>query len=73
MTLHIKRIPLFFFFLFLLVSHLLPAQSGSKATLSGYIKSAGDGEALIGAGVYVEELKKGATTNVYGFYSLTLP
>jgi len=44
-----------------------------KATISGYIKGAEDGESLIGAGVYVEELKKGAITNVYGFYSLTLP
>ncbi len=51
---------------------LLLAQSG-KATLSGYIKGAADGEALIGAGVFVEELKKGATSNVYGYYSLTLP
>ena len=73
MTTLLKRIPFLLFFSFFLVSHLATAQTGSKATLSGYIKSAGDGEALIGAGVYVEELKKGATTNVYGFYSLTLP
>jgi hypothetical protein len=59
-----------FVFFFLSISAF--SQSG-KATLSGYIKSADDGEALIGAGVYVEELKKGATSNVYGFYSLTLP
>lgn len=73
MTLLLKRIPFLLFFSFFLVSHLVTAQTGSKATLSGYIKSAGDGEALIGAGVFVEELKKGVTTNVYGFYSLTLP
>ncbi len=73
MTLLFKRIPFLLFLSFFLVSQLVTAQTGGKATLSGYIKSAGDGEALIGAGVFVEELKKGVTTNVYGFYSLTLP
>lgn len=73
MTPLLKRIPFLLLFSFFLVSHLVTAQTGGKATLSGYIKSAGDGEALIGAGVFVEELKKGVTTNVYGFYSLTLP
>jgi hypothetical protein len=66
------RFALLFPLAVLFVSFTAFAQSG-KATLSGYIKSAADGEALIGAGVYVEELKKGATSNVYGFYSLTLP
>ena len=51
----------------------LRAQTNQKATLSGYIKDAANGEALIGAGVFVEELKRGVSTNVYGFYSLTLP
>ena len=31
------------------------------------------GEDLIGATVIVEEPRTGATTNVYGLYSLTLP
>lgn len=61
-----------FFFLFSIFQTPVQGQAG-KATLSGYLKSAADGEALIGAGVYVEELKKGATSNVYGYYSLTLP
>lgn len=43
------------------------------ATLSGYIKEAKSGEALIGATVYISELGQGATSNVYGFYSLTVP
>lgn len=47
--------------------------TAEKHSISGYIKSAKDGEALIGAGVYVEELKSGTTANAYGFYSLTLP
>ncbi|HPI12797.1 MAG TPA: TonB-dependent receptor [Catalimonadaceae bacterium] len=58
---------------FLLTAIFSGFSQTSKATLSGYLKSAKDGESLIGAGVYVEELKTGATANVYGFYSLTLP
>ncbi len=41
--------------------------------LSGVIKDATDGETLIGATVYVEELNKGTVSNVYGFYSLSVP
>ncbi|MCF8374621.1 MAG: TonB-dependent receptor [Bacteroidales bacterium] len=47
--------------------------AGEKVTLSGYVKSADTGEGLIGSTVYVTELKTGTATNVYGFYSLTLP
>ncbi|MDF5689387.1 TonB-dependent receptor [Aquirufa aurantiipilula] len=43
-----------------------------KATLSGYIKDSSNGEGLIGANVYVKELKVGNQSNTYGFYSLTL-
>ena len=41
-----------------------------KFTLSGYIKDASNGEELIGASVYLVELKTGAVTNEYGFYSV---
>jgi len=41
-------------------------------TLSGYVKDASSGEALIGASVLIEGEGKGASTNVYGFYSITL-
>jgi hypothetical protein len=44
----------------------------SRATLSGYLKDSSNGEALIGATIYIKSLSTGATTNVYGFYSLTL-
>lgn len=47
--------------------------SGQKATLSGYLKDAENGEALIGATVYINELKVGTASNSYGFYSLTVP
>ena len=45
----------------------------AKFTLNGVIKDASNGETLIGATVYVKELKNGGTTNEYGFYSITLP
>ena len=41
-------------------------------TLSGYIKDAANGEALIGSSVYVKEINSGTVSNVYGFYSITL-
>jgi hypothetical protein len=43
-------------------------------SFSGTVRNAETGEALIGASIFVEELKTaGTTTNAYGFYSLTLP
>ncbi len=72
----------FRFFIGLMLSGLLLAplngyaQSNAtqKYTLSGYIKDASSGETLPGASVFlVEDPVKGTSTNVYGFYSLTLP
>ncbi|MDF9795505.1 hypothetical protein OKW21_000768 [Catalinimonas alkaloidigena] len=55
-----------------LFSHQLYAQN--QYTISGYIKDISNGEALIGATVSVSEKPAtGTITNVYGFYSLTLP
>lgn len=51
----------------------IPGYSQEKYTINGYIKDAADGEALIGATVAVPDLALGTSTNVYGFYSLTLP
>ncbi len=59
------------FILFCLIQ--VSALGQVKFTISGYIKDAANGEALIGATIYVKSLGTGATTNVYGFYSLTLP
>lgn len=44
-----------------------------RHTLSGTITEAGSNETLIGVSILVPELGTGATTNEYGFYSLTLP
>jgi hypothetical protein len=46
--------------------------SGLRFTISGHIKDAETGEDLIGATVYVKELKNGTTSNVYGFYAISL-
>ncbi len=44
-----------------------------KFTINGYVKDAANGEALIGATVLVKEINGGNITNVYGFYSITVP
>ena len=48
-------------------------EAQDKVTLSGYLFDAANGETLIGATVYVPQLETGAVTNVYGFYSITMP
>ncbi|PHR47722.1 MAG: hypothetical protein COA32_07140 [Fluviicola sp.] len=61
-----KILPLFF-----LLSTSIFAQD---YTISGTVTDATNGEDLFGASVIVKELSNtGAQTNVYGFYSLTLP
>ena len=49
------------------------AAAQDKFTVSGSIKDAANGEGLIGAIVQVQGQSVGASTNEYGFYSLTLP
>lgn len=44
-----------------------------KFSVSGYVKDAQTGEALIGATIIVKGLNTGAATNSYGYYSLSLP
>lgn len=43
-----------------------------RKTISGYIRDVQNGEALIGATVFIEELNAGTVSNVYGFYSISL-
>ena len=50
------------------------AQAQKKFTISGNVKDSVTGEALIAATIAIKEMKGiGATTNAYGFYSITLP
>ena len=58
------------FFLGLL--HVFVLVHGQNKTFNGYVRDAETGENLIGATIYDMVSKKGAVTNVYGFYSLTL-
>ncbi len=44
-----------------------------KITISGHISDAATGEMLINANIYEPTLETGNISNVYGFYSLTLP
>ena len=62
--------------IFALLSLLLPLaslQAQQKHTVSGYIYDQTSKETLIGATILELKSGKGAITNEYGFYSLTLP
>ena len=54
----------------LLLSYLINAQ---EYTISGMVSDTKTGEVIIGAYITGEDGKFGTVTNMYGFYSLTLP
>lgn len=58
-------------FVFVCLAFLGNAQD--KFTISGYIKDASNGEALIGVTVHKKNSQIATSTNAYGFYSLTMP
>jgi len=60
-------------FIFLALLCLFLNAHSQNFTVSGYIKDAGSGEALIGATCFIPGKQTGVTSNQYGFYSLTLP
>lgn len=45
----------------------------NRYTLSGYARDKTTGEILIGAAIYCPDNSKGAISNTYGYFSLTLP
>lgn len=57
----------------LLLIVITKSYSQEKYTLSGYVKDARNGEDMIGVSIFINELKIGVQTNVYGFYSITAP
>jgi len=63
-----------FFSTILLAFFLIPNLSAQQNyTLSGYVKDDATGETLPFANVYLKsDPTQGTTTNVYGFYSLTI-
>ncbi|GAA0737165.1 TonB-dependent receptor [Gaetbulibacter jejuensis] len=48
-------------------------QAQEQYSISGTIKDLTNGETLLGATVYLKDTNYGATTNEYGFFSLTAP
>jgi hypothetical protein len=62
------------YLIFLSLLSIQPLLAQKKVTLSGNIKDSKTGEQLIGASITIKEIPEvGATTNAYGFYSLTIP
>ena len=61
-----------FFFVFLFVLSSFTGLAQNKYTISGYIKDSLNGETLIGATIAVQGKTKGISSNLYGFYSITL-
>lgn len=60
-------------FLIIIISFLSQLTFAQTATLSGHIKDKKNGEALIGATCYFPDIRKGITSNEYGYYSITVP
>ena len=58
-------------FLLILVTTFTFGQK--KYTISGFIEEASSGEKLISANLFESKSKVGTVSNLYGFYSLTLP
>lgn len=50
-----------------------PVPVERRHTISGFLRDAASGEPLIGAAIWERRTGKGAATNEYGFFSLTLP
>jgi len=59
--------------LVLLLVFLLQSITAANLTISGFITDQATGETLLNGSVYDFKSGKGAVSNVYGFYSLSLP
>jgi CarboxypepD_reg-like domain/TonB-dependent Receptor Plug Domain len=57
--------------LILIFTIFLQNTKAQSFTLSGYVRDAQTGEAVIGATVFLTNSKTGVNTNTYGFYSLS--
>src|SRR5690606_38927347 len=60
-------------FLVRFLLYALCTQAQTNATISGYVRDASNGEALIGASVFLEGSTQGVTTNAYGYYVINVP
>ncbi len=61
-----------YFFIIVLMLFSGSCDAQNKHTISGYIKDSLNGETLIGAAITVQGKTKGISSNLYGFYSITL-
>lgn len=71
-----RLINTFFILIILLLSNSSYSQQVpaiDRFTVSGNVRDAGNGEELLGASIYIKELESGTATNIYGFYSVSLP
>ena len=59
--------------LFIVTVYSSSGQTARRHTVSGFVYEKGSRETLIGAHVFEPRYGVGATTNNYGFYSITLP
>lgn len=59
--------------LIILVLFIQIIKAQDNITINGLVKDKNSGEELIGASVFVNNTNIGVNTNIYGFYSLTLP
>ncbi len=67
-----KTFKIFFIFSLVFLLRFQSSIAQEKYTISGYVKDASNGEALIGARVFIKEIAQGTAANQYGFYSLTI-
>lgn len=67
-----KYITAFLISLFLFAYSVQSSPVEKKVTLTGIVTDKQNGESLIGATIYVKELKTGAVSDVYGHYSISL-
>jgi len=72
MKLLLRLLPAFLLIAIYYAPALADDSSEGKLVISGYVKDAMNGEVLIGATILVKEEGRGAATNIYGFYSLSL-
>lgn len=61
------------FYISLFISLLSFISYSQSVTISGYISDEKSGERLINSTVYLPQLQKGAISNNFGFYSLSIP
>lgn len=65
--------PVCFILLLVLCAGQYVVAQTPKFTISGYVKDSANGETLIGATVFIKELKTGAAANEFGYFTLSVP